>query len=372
MRRRTGRGAFTLPLPTADLEGLRRKVRLLAEQRPAVYRMVDASGQVLYVGKAKRLRGRLQSYFHARFPEDKAARILRAAHDITWDYVPSEFAAHLGELRDIRRWRPPYNIAMNRRRNAAFLAILESRAPKLAVTASTTKDAARYYGPLPSPARAQEAMRVLNDLLGLRDCADRMPIAFAGQGDLFEAPRQAGCARYELGTCSGPCTGLVTERDYRDRVAAAAAFLEGVAIAPIDRIVTSMVSASDRGEFEAAARWRERFEAMEWLLGATTRARAAVDLLTFVYRDTGAFGDDRVYLIRQGLVRASYPWPETPIEEAAFRAVVEGELVGDAAPAPLQAGQIDEVLLVMSWFRRHPEAMRRTQPLDLWRDRAAA
>ena len=52
--------------------------------------------------------------------------------------------------------------------------------------------------------------------------------------------------------------------------------------------------------------------------------------------------------------------------------VVEGELGGDAAPAPLQAGQIDEVLLVMSWFRRHPEAMRRTQPLDLWRDRAAA
>ncbi len=364
--------SFDLPLGTTDLDGLRRRVRLVAEQRPAVYRMTDASGKVLYVGKAKRLRSRLLSYFQARYP-DKAARILRAAHDIAWDYVPSEFAAHLAELREIKRCAPPYNVAMNRRRHAVFLAILEGRAPKLGVTASPTKDTARYYGPLPSPARAQDAVRVLNDLLGLRDCADKLPIVYAEQCDLFDVPRQAACPRYELGTCSGPCAGLVTERGYRERVAGAAAFLEGRAIAPVDRIVGAMVSASDRGEFEAAARWRERFESLEWLLGATTRARAAVDLLSFVYRDPGAFGDDRVYLIRQGLVRATYPWPETPIEQEAFRAVVDAELLGPGGrPAPLQAGQIDEMLLVMSWFRRHPEAMRRTQSLAEWRERPAA
>jgi excinuclease ABC subunit C len=67
----------------------------LAENRPAVYRMIDPAGRVIYVGKAKRLRNRVLSYFRARYPEDKAARILHAAKTIEWDYVPSEFAAYL-------------------------------------------------------------------------------------------------------------------------------------------------------------------------------------------------------------------------------------------------------------------------------------
>ena len=69
--------------------------------------------------------------------------------------------------------------------------------------------------------------------------------------------------------------------------------------------------------------WRpggaSKFEQLEWLLAATSRARTAIDLLTFVYRDTGDFGDDRVYLLRRGVVRASYPYPATPIEHEAFR-----------------------------------------------------
>ena len=85
-----------LLLPIIDLTALRRRVKLLAENRPAVYRMVDAAGRVLYVGKARRLRARLMTYFRASYPDDKAARILHAAHDIQWDYQPSEFAALLG------------------------------------------------------------------------------------------------------------------------------------------------------------------------------------------------------------------------------------------------------------------------------------
>ena len=82
----------TLALPLTDVGHLRRRVRALAENRPAVYRMIDATGRVIYVGKAKRLRNRLLSYFRARYPEDKAARIVHAAADIQWDLMPSEFA----------------------------------------------------------------------------------------------------------------------------------------------------------------------------------------------------------------------------------------------------------------------------------------
>lgn len=358
---------MALPLPTADLDGLRRRVKAQAEPRPAIYRMLDASGRVLYVGKAKGLRSRLLSYFLASYPDDKGARILHAASDITWDYVPSEFAAHLAELREIRKWRPPYNVQMNRRRVAVFVSLSGGPAPKLASTATPSKEGIRYYGPLPSQGRTAEAIRVLNDLLGLRDCADRMPMLFAEQGDLFGAPRQAACPRYDFGLCSGPCAGLVTAGGYSARVAAAAAFLEGRAIAPVDRVIDEMMASAERGEFEAAARWRGRFEALEWFLGATTRARAAVELLTFVYRDPGTHGDDRAYLIRRGLVRACYPWPATPIEREAFQGVVATDLASDdRVVGPLPSGTIDEMLLVMSWFRRHPEALRRTTRLEAW------
>lgn len=359
--------AIALPLPGTDLDGLHRRVKSIAERRPGIYRMLDGSGRVLYVGKARQLRTRMLSYFHAKFPEDKAARILHAASDLSWEYTSSEFAAHLAELREIRRWRPPYNVQMNRSRAATFVAVVDGPAPRLASTATPTRDQVRYYGPLPSRGRTADAIRALNDLLGLRDCADRMPIAFAEQGDLFGAPRQAACPRYDFGTCSGPCAGLVTQRGYRDRVATAVEFLEGRGIAPVDRVVAGMMAAAEQGAYEAAARWRERFEALEWLLGATTRARAAMELLTFVYRDPGAHGDDRAYVIRRGAVRACYPWPGTPIELEAFRGVVAEEAARDEhRPGPLDAAVIEEMLLVMSWFRRHPDALRRTSRMEEW------
>jgi len=356
-----------LPLPTTDLDALRRRVRALAEDRPAVYRMTDPTGRVLYVGKARRLRTRLLTYFRATYPEDKAARILFAAGDIAWDYVPSDFAACLTELRQIRRHRPAFNVQLNRTRQVTFVTVSAGTAPRLGLTASLVRDGVRRYGPLPSPSRVREGLRVLDDLLGLRDCAERMPMVYAGQGDLFAAARRAACMRHELGTCLGPCAGFVEEETYRRRVAAAVAFLEGRSIAPLDRIVGEMTIQGDRGAFETAVRWRERFEALEWLFAALNRARTAIDLLSFVYRDPGAFGDDRAYLVRRGVVRATFPWPATPIEHEAFRAVVRDELAReDPATGPLPAETIEETVLLISWFRRHPEALRRTESLEDW------
>jgi excinuclease ABC subunit C len=355
------------PLPSTDLTQLRERVRALAENRPAIYRMTDAMGRIIYVGKAKRLRTRLLTYFRAEYPDDKAARILYAASDIQWDYVPSEFAAYLGELRQIRRHRPHFNYRGNVTRRSVLIKISSDVAPRIYAGATVAQDDARCYGPFQSMARTVEAVRTLNDLLGLRDCTAAMPALFAGQGDLFDQPRQAGCMRHEFGFCSGPCAGFVTRDDYRRRVETAAAFLEGRTIQPIDRVVREMQEAAVQARFEVAARWREKFEHLEWLLAATSRARSARDLLTFVYRDPGEFGDDRVYLIRQGVVRAVFPFPSTPIEHEAFRAVVAEEAARPLPPAgPLPLESLDEILLLMSWFRAHPEALRRTTPYAHW------
>ena len=132
-------------------------------------------------------------------------------------------------------------------------------------------------------------------------------------------------------------------------------------------VFVAMQESAVAQHYERAARWRERFEQLEWLLAATARSRAAVDLLTFVYRDPGVFGDDRAYLVRRGTVRACFPYPTTPIERIAFGAVVKEEL-GREEPAtgPLPLEAIDEILLLMSWFRTHPEALKRTVPLEEW------
>lgn len=356
----------TLLLPITDLGALGRRVKLLAENRPAVYRMVDPAGRVLYVGKARKLRARLMTYFRASYPEDKAARILHAAHDIQWDYQPSEFAALLGELRQIRKHRPAYNVSMNRNRRMAFVTISNGPAPRLAISQRTDQEV-RRYGPVVSPGRAREALRVLNDLLGLRDCAEKMPIYFADQGDLFSEPRRAGCMRHDFRLCTGPCAGFVAEWAYAGQAAAAVAFLEGRTVQPIDRVVTEMMTSSDQGDFASAVKWRERFERLEWLFAALNRARAAIGLLSFVYRDTGEFGDERAYLVRQGVVRAAFPWPATPIEREAFRAVVAEEMAQPAPSAgPLPTATVDETMLLLAWFRRHPDALRRTEPLEAW------
>jgi excinuclease ABC subunit C len=339
----------------------------MAENRPAIYQMFDATGRVLYVGKAKRLRTRLLTYFRASYPDDKAARILYAASDIRWDYVPSEFAAYLGELRQIRKLRPYFNHKGNRTRRAVLIKVAGGPAPRVYGGGTVALNDMRCYGPFPSMQRMQEAVRTLNDLLGLRDCPSNMPMSFAGQGDLFDQPRQAACMRHELGFCSGPCAGLVSERDYIRRVDTAVAFLEGRTLDPINRVIAAMQEASTSDRFEVAVRWREKFEQLEWLLAATSRARSAIDLLTFVYRDPGDFGDDRVYLLRRGVVRASFPYPSTPIEHEAFRAVVAEESrrpMPSTEPLPMDA--VDEVLLMMSWFRAHPDALRRTSPYGQW------
>jgi len=361
------RRASALALPATDLDALRERVVRLAEPRPAVYRMLDPLGRVIYVGKAKRLRQRLLSYFRASYPEEKAARILFAAREIQWDYVHSEFAAGLTELRQIQRHRPILNWQMNRARRTVFVRVSGGPAPRISSGPGAGRQEGRCYGPFVSAARVAEGVRTLNDLLGLRDCASTMPMVFAGQQDLFGAPLRAACMRHELGGCSGPCAGFVAESDYLSRVEGALAFLEGRAIAPVDRAVLAMQSAAAADEFERAARWREKLDQLIWLLSATARARAAVAALTFVYRDPGAFGDDRAYLIRHGVVRATYPFPTTPLELEAYRGVVREELDLPApAPGPLPFQQLDEILLVMAWFRRHPDAFRRTSPLSQW------
>jgi excinuclease ABC subunit C len=361
--------------PAADsLAELRSRVRTSAQRRPGVYRFLDAQGSVFYVGKAKDLRARLLSYFTAPWPDAKAAHLIRAAADITWRYVPSEFAALLEELRLIARLRPFSNVRGNHsRRRMTFVKLTGGPAPRLKVTDHTVDRAARYYGPFQSARRTADAVRVLSDVLRLRDCAQDRRLRFADQADLFPAVEQAGCLRHELGTCLGPCAAKCRADAYAGAVAQAVDFLESRTAQPLGRLLEAMTAASAARDFERAALWRDKLEAMEFLFAATARLRAATEALTFVYgvrdrtRRRGGRRDDRLYLIHRGVVRESASWPRTPIEREAFAASVTRHAgLPASGPAARTATEMDELLLVMSWFRQHPEEFDATTPLDRW------
>src|SRR3954470_14137008 len=122
------------PTSDAQIALMRTNVKDTAADRPGVYRMLSSEGEILYVGKSKKVRTRLLSYFRCAYPEEKGARILRSAEKIEWDYTPSEFAALLQELRLIKRFRPRFNVAMKQdARHYSFIKLTGGTAPKLVV-----------------------------------------------------------------------------------------------------------------------------------------------------------------------------------------------------------------------------------------------
>ncbi|HEY0995904.1 MAG TPA: UvrB/UvrC motif-containing protein [Gemmatimonadaceae bacterium] len=352
------------PTSDAQLEVMRAAVKQDAEDRPGIYRMVAGDGEIVYVGKSKRLRTRLLSYFRCAFPEEKGARILREAERIEWDYMPSEFSALLEELRLIKRFRPRFNVQMKRDGlHYAFIKLTRGAAPKLAVVRGPGQDdSAVYYGPFHGARRVGEAVRELSDLLGLRDCASDRRMVFADQPELFQlAPRTPGCIRFEVKKCLGPCVAACTVRAYDERVAMARAFLEGTDHGPLERLEGEMAEAAERLEFERAASLRDKLHRLESLREQFERFRFAVETLSFRYHVPGHGGDDRVFLIRRGRVRAERPAPRSRDEEAEL-ATLEAEVFADQARegARIPTHEIDELLLLSSWFRRFPAELERT------------
>ena len=351
---------------------MRADVRARCEDRPGVYRMTSADGEIVYVGKSKRVRTRLLSYFRCD-PEEKGARIVRNAASIDWEYTPSEFAALLAELRLIKKFRPRLNVAMKRdARHFAFIKVTRGPASKLLVVRGASDEAADiYYGPFHGAQRVNEAVRELNDALGLRDCGSDRKMHFADQPELFEfAPRTPGCLRFEIRKCLGPCVGACTVDEYGARVRMARSFLDGVDDSPLAALRGEMLASSERMEFERAASLRDKLGRLEGLREQFIRFRFAVETLSFLYPVQGHGGDDRVYLVRRGRVRAERSAPRTPAEHAELLALADDVFNGvEFEGASVPTHEIDELLLLSSWFRRFPDELERTAQHTLARKR---
>jgi excinuclease ABC subunit C len=332
---------------------LRAAVRTECPKRPGVYGMIDAAGELVYVGKAKCLRSRLLSYFRPASRDPKAGRILEATRRIAWEPGPSELAALLRELELIRRWRPRFNVqGQPRRRRRWYVCVGRRPAPYAFLAGRPPAKAVAVFGPVPAGRTAREAVRRLNDWYRLRDCPQAQEMAFADQRELFPLPRAPGCLRHEIGSCVGPCAAACTRDEYHKHVEAALGFLNGADASPLEMLRRDMQAASAALAYERAAALRDRLEALEWLARHLERLRRAASC-SFVYPLAGVDGATLWYAVRGGRVRAAFREEPTAAALAAL---------GPTADGPPTADEVDGVLLVAGWFRRYPQERNKTRP----------
>jgi excinuclease ABC subunit C len=345
---------------------LRAYVRQQAEDRPGIYRMLGPEEEVLYVGKSVRVKSRLLSYFRAE-PGEKAAKLIRDTLSIEWDYVPNEFAALVKEMRLIKRWRPRYNVEHKGKRSFAFIKITSEPAPRILAVARILPDGATYFGPFPRPKSLALTLGDLSHALGLRDCPGTIPIIFDDQLEMFERGRAPRCIRAQTRSCLGPCFGGCASTDYAREVERARRFLEGRSRTPLSSLQEEMEKASGALEFEYAAIVRDRLERLAALQRELVAFRGRVEGLSFVYRVSGYKGDDRLYLIRKGLVLEEIPNPRGKAGRQRAARKVEGVF---QAPPPeggaLTQEAASEILLVARWFRLRERELARVLKPEEW------
>lgn len=345
---------------------LKDHVRAHAEDRPGVYSWLAGDGRVLYVGKSVRLRSRLLSYF--RETDGKVARLMREAEAVAWDYLPNEFAALFREMRLIHAWRPEYNVEHKRKRRLGFVKVTREPVPRLRVVGRVVNDGACYYGPVGGTTWLADAVNDLARATGLRDCSGHVAVRYADQLDVFASERSPLCLRGEAGSCLAPCAGLCTSAEYRRRLAAARAFLGGRSKRPLPELADALAAASERLDYEYAARIRDRIARLEKLRTHLSGFRGQTREMNLIYPVGGFAGDDRLYLIRRGRLHSEVPRPTTAqAARRVARVVVQvyRPTFGDRDGA-MEAMAAAEALLAMRWFARRAQERRRAMTPTEW------
>ena len=223
-------------------------------QRPGVYRMIAENGEVLYVGKARNLKNRVNTYFTgSKAHAAKTMAMVSQIASIEVTATASETEALLLEYNLIKRHRPRYNVTLRDDKSFPYLYITtEQDYPRISFYRGTRKLPGRFFGPYPNARATRETVLLLQKLFLLRPCSDT-----------FFANRSRPCLQYQIKRCSGPCVGLISVENYKQDVADAIQVLEGRGAELIDDLAQRMEEAAQRLEFEKAARLRDQINGIK-------------------------------------------------------------------------------------------------------------
>lgn len=235
-------------------ETLQRKLAQLPD-KPGCYLFKDASGQVLYVGKAEVLRNRVRSYFQDSANHHPRTQVMVSrVEDVELVVTDSAVEALLLECNLIKRHRPHFNVRLRDDKHYPYICLkMDEPFPRPIIVRRVQKDRNRYFGPYTSSWSMRQALRVIKAVFQLRSCARKIE----------EGDQQKLCLDYHLGLCSGPCASLITRVEYLKAVDEVTQFLEGKADKALAKLRADMERAAEELNFEMAARARDQIQAIE-------------------------------------------------------------------------------------------------------------
>lgn len=280
---------------------------------PGVYRMLDARGDVLYVGKARALKSRVTSYTQlARLPQ-RLQRMVGQTRAMTIVTTASEADALLLEAQLIKRYRPPYNVLLRDDKSFPYILLREDHAfPRMQKHRGARKVKGQYFGPFASAGSVNQTLNALQKLFLLRSCTDS-----------FFANRDRPCLLYQIKRCSAPCVERIAAQDYAELVEDTKAFLAGRSTATQMKLGAAMAAAADRQDYEMAAVYRDRLKALTFIQGSqaiNAEGLGDVDIFAMAAKG-GQIGIDAFF------IRGGQNWGHRSLFPAHTAGVPEGEIL---------------------------------------------
>jgi len=350
--RGVARGDTPQPRPTGALY-LNPAWRQDFPTTPGVYLMKDAEGEVIYVGKAKRLRDRLASYYNQPLGYTrKMDGLLQNVRSIETRQLGSELEALIVESSLIKQLQPRYNVQLRNHEMYPFIKVdVASAYPRFYSTREVSADGARYFGPFRSKGITLATIELIYKVFPLRNCLRSLPP---------NGPASDPCLRYHLKRCNAPCRGELAEderRAYREAVEQACAFLGGERADLIDRLKREMYGASARQDYERAARLRDALRDADQVLLGQRLVTGAVEANNLLIAYPSAEPDQvELFLIRHGrLAQQARVAQDAAALAEAVRALAAHAATLDTPPPCVGREEVDQINIIARWIHHHSD-----------------
>jgi DNA polymerase III subunit epsilon len=318
--------------------------------RPGVYLMKNALQEVIYVGKAKNLKNRLNSYYSLPLGyKDRMTARLQSVAQIETRILGSELEALLVESQLIKELQPEYNVQLRNYELYPFIKIdVQHAFPRVYATREVAADGARYFGPFRSRRLVDKTIELIQKIFPIRDCTRALPP---------QAKPSDPCLRLHLKRCPGPCQGGVASEEYQKTIEEVCAFLGGEREELIERLRRQMFEAAQHLQFERASWLRDAIKSAEEVLTGQRLITGAVEANNlFIAYPSAEEGQNELFLIRHGRLAAQ---KRVPHDLEAMHLAID-ELLATARelgtpPAVVGKKEVDQINIISRWIHRHSD-----------------